>query len=289
MTGPEVSTGAPGDGYALGRTSAEYQRLRWQAALFEQVTARVLGQLGVGEGLRCLDVGCGAGDVMRLLAGLVGPAGAVTGLDSDARLGGEALAVLRATVPGRFAFVEADVETAEEVPGGPFDLVFARFLLFHVHDPAAVVRKLYGWTRPGGVLLIQDFDARTMDVVPPLATWPEYERVVYGMFARAGADPGVGRKLPLHFTTAGLGLPDGTDVTGLLLPLPEIVRMYRAMYENLRPAALRLGLTTEADGDAFLAELSEATTPGHGQGAGPGDRTAMPPLVVSAWKQKPRP
>jgi ubiquinone/menaquinone biosynthesis C-methylase UbiE len=248
MTLP-VSADLPGEGYALGRTSAEYQRLRRQAGMWEQVTARVLAQAGLGPGMRCLDVGCGPGEVMRLMAGLVGPSGQVTGIDNDARLGQETLSVLRATVPGRFEFAAADVETAGEIPGGPFDLVFARFLLFHVRDPAAILRKLYGWTRPGGILLIQDYDARTLDIVPRLVSYPEFERVVFGMFAKAGADPRVGRQLPLHFAAAGVGTPDGTDVAALLLPLAELAELAAAAAQ---PAA-----------------------------------TAMPPLVVSAWKRKP--
>src|ERR1700761_6716696 len=114
MTLP-VSADPPGDGYALGRAPAEYQRLRRQAGMWEQVTARVLGQAGLGPGMRCLDVGCGPGEVMRLMAGLAGPSRQVTGIDNDARLVQEALCVLRATGPGRFEFVQADVETAGEV------------------------------------------------------------------------------------------------------------------------------------------------------------------------------
>ncbi|HEX3964274.1 MAG TPA: methyltransferase domain-containing protein [Trebonia sp.] len=149
------------DGYVLGHTSGEYQRQRWQARLWEDVTARLLEQVGARAGLRCLDVGCGSGEVMRLMAGLVAATGQVTGIDRDDRLGQEALHVLRDTVPGRFAFVHADAETADAVPGGPFDLVFARFLLVFARDPAALVRKLYAWTRPGGVLLMQEYDPRT--------------------------------------------------------------------------------------------------------------------------------
>ena len=117
---------ADDDDYILGRTSEEYQRLRWQARLWEPTTARVLDQVGIGPGMRCLDVGCGPGEVMRLLAERVGASGQVTGVDSDGRLGREALAILRARVPGRFEFVEADVEATEELAGGPFDLVCSR-------------------------------------------------------------------------------------------------------------------------------------------------------------------
>jgi integrase len=49
----------------------------------------------------------------------------------------------------------------------------------------------------------------------------------------------------------------------------------------MRPAALQFGLTTEAAGQAFVAEITEAT--GERRGVG------MSPLLVSAWKHKPRP
>lgn len=100
MTTPASSPDLPDDGYVLGRTSEEYQRLRWRARLWEQVTAQVLGRVGIGPGMRCLDAGCGPGEVMRLMAGRVGASGCVTGLDNDGRLGREALEVLRATVGG---------------------------------------------------------------------------------------------------------------------------------------------------------------------------------------------
>src|SRR5207244_12121945 len=126
MTAPDTP---PNDDYVLGRTSEAYQRLRWQARLWEPTTARVLEQIGISPGMRCLDVACGPGEVMRLMAERVGTSGQVTGVDNDGRLGREALEILRATVQGRFEFVEADVEATDELPGGPFDVGFARILL----------------------------------------------------------------------------------------------------------------------------------------------------------------
>lgn len=279
MTTPATSPDLPDDGYVLARTSEEYQRLRRQAQLWEQVTARALDRVGIGAGMRCLDVGCGPGEVMRLMAEHVGPSGQVTGLDNDGRVGREALEVLRATVAGQFEFIQADAETTGEPPGGPFDLVYARLLLFHLSDPVAMVRKMYAWTRPGGVLLVQDWDCRTMDIVPRLATWAEYERVMYGVFDKAGRDPQIGLKMPLHFATAGLGEPDGTDVAGQLRPLAEIGGLFQAVYQSMQPAALRFGLTTDEAGRAFIAEITDAIRQRRGVG--------MSPLLVSTWKHKP--
>ena len=280
MTTPATPEDLPDDGYVLGRTSEEYQRLRRQARLWEQVTARALDRVGIGAGMRCLDVGCGPGEVMRLMAERAGASGRVTGLDNDGRVGHQAVRVLRAAVAGQFEFIQADAETTGEPPGEPFDLVYARLLLFHLGDPVTMLRKMYAWTRPGGVLLVQDWDCRTMDIVPRLATWAEFERVMYGVFDKAGRDPRIGAKLPLHFAAAGLGEPDGTDVAGQLRPLAEIGGLFQAVYQSMQPAGLRFGLTTEAAGQAFVAEITEAIRQRRGVG--------MSPLLVSAWKHKPQ-
>jgi hypothetical protein len=53
------------DGYALGRTTGEYERLRGQARVWEAATGRLLDQVGLMTGASCLDAGCGPGETMR--------------------------------------------------------------------------------------------------------------------------------------------------------------------------------------------------------------------------------
>jgi ubiquinone/menaquinone biosynthesis C-methylase UbiE len=111
---------------------------------------------------------------MRLMAARVGPTGSVTGVDVDDGLRGDAVVI-------------ADVETAETVPGAPFDLVSARLLLLHMSDPATVLRRPWSWVAPGGVLVIQDFDLASSDM-PDLESTQESHRVVLCTFETAGRD-----------------------------------------------------------------------------------------------------
>ena len=43
--------------YLMGRTSAEYQRLRAQAAVWEASTVRALKAIDLQQGMNCLDAG----------------------------------------------------------------------------------------------------------------------------------------------------------------------------------------------------------------------------------------
>ena len=60
------------------------ERLRVLGRVMRPVTLALLERAGVVEGMRCLDVGCGGGDVTFDLASLVGITGSVVGLDVDA-------------------------------------------------------------------------------------------------------------------------------------------------------------------------------------------------------------
>ena len=90
----------------MSRTSEEYERLRRQSELLESITGSVLNRVGLSTGMSCLDLGCGPGEVMRLMAQRVGPTGRVVGIDVDAKLGRETLSVLKSKGYQQCSFIE---------------------------------------------------------------------------------------------------------------------------------------------------------------------------------------
>lgn len=57
------------------------ERLRLLGRVMRPTTMPLLERAGVTAGMRCLDVGCGGGDVTFDLASLVGITGSVVGVD----------------------------------------------------------------------------------------------------------------------------------------------------------------------------------------------------------------
>jgi len=224
--------------HVLNRNAAEYERLSAQARAWGPATRQALGQSGLSSGMSALDVGCGTGAVMRLMAELVGPTGRVTGIDSDRSIGEEGVKRLRNEGPDIFAFVQADIRDLGRVAGGPFDLVFARLLLIHLPEPLTILRRLWEWVRPGGTLLIMDYDMTVCRSLPANATVDRALDLMRGIFTGSGKDIEIGTRMPALFMQAGIGDADRCDVSGVVMPETGGGGMLRALLASLRNAAI---------------------------------------------------
>jgi ubiquinone/menaquinone biosynthesis C-methylase UbiE len=268
------------DAYALARTPQEYERLRAQSRAWEAATSRLLDQVALAAGASCLDAGCGPGETMRLMAQRVGPAGRVTGIDVDAPLGAQALTMLHDAGHLQCRFAALDVTADVSIPGAPFDLVYARLLLYHIPERVAVLRRLWDAVTPGGHLLIQDYDIRGVGVLPALESLEELKRVIVEAFSAAGCDVQIGARLPELFAQAGIGAPDGTDVSGRLESLADSQPMLAGVYRSIMSTAIGRGITTEQRAVATLSEIA-------GDVERFPSRPTLWPLLIGAWKRRP--
>ena len=82
-------------GYLLAGQASELERLQLQSRVWEPAGRALLSQLGSGDGLSALDVGCGCFGWLRILSAWVGPRGSVTGTDVDDQLLEAARALIR--------------------------------------------------------------------------------------------------------------------------------------------------------------------------------------------------
>jgi trans-aconitate 2-methyltransferase len=94
------------------------------------------------------DLGCGAGNITRLLAERW-PAAEITGVDSSP----EMLAKARTSGNGAIRWEEADLRTWK--PARPADLFYSNAALQWLDDHASVFPRLAGLLAPGSVLAVQ--------------------------------------------------------------------------------------------------------------------------------------
>jgi arsenite methyltransferase len=119
----------------------------------------VRAALGVEAGDRVLDVGCGPGFYVTELLEVVGPDGAVVGVDGSADM--LAVAAKRSEGHANVEFHEADA-TALPVPDSSFERALSVQVLEYVADVPAALVEMRRALRPGGRVLIWDVDWATV-------------------------------------------------------------------------------------------------------------------------------
>jgi SAM-dependent methyltransferase len=265
------------DDYALGRSAQEYARLTRQAEGLKPITRRLFAEAGIGQGMRVLDLGSGAGDVSLLLAEMVGPHGIVTGVDVDEGALAYARKRLSAVGASHVRFVHSDF--ADYIPDAPFDAIVGRLVLMYQVDPAAALARLTPHLRPDGVVAFLE----PWFQIPsgPDSTAKRAVTCIVETLRRSGAHIDLGPRLHRVFQTAGLPLP------AMRLEMVLDPRHDSPLYDNmadtaaqLLPKAIEYGVPGAEGLDVTsVAERVRAEMDAVGY--------AMPsPTMVSAWCSK---
>jgi SAM-dependent methyltransferase len=266
--------------YILGHDRDELDRLINQARFFGDLTEEVLRRAGLAPGMRVLDVGCGTGDVSFLAARLVGPTGAVLGVDRSAEAVAVAQGRARDAGLANVSFVVQDL--SEVTVATPVDALVGRLVLMYLDDPAAALRRLLEGVRPGGVVAFQEMDMGAIVCEPDCALWAAAADRIVETFARAGVDHRTGLKLARIYRGAGLPVPrtlQGARVESG--PDSTVYAYVEQITRTLLPLMERTGVATAAEVglDTLAARLREEVVAA--------DATVIPPPLIGAWARKP--
>ncbi len=260
----------------MGSDADEVARLDRQAATLVSATDVLLRASGIEPGMRVLDLGTGLGHVALQVAALIGPTGAVVGVDSSAPL--LALAEDRRAAAGadNVRFVESDVRAVRF--DEPFDAIVTRLLLFHLPDAVDVLRHVQGHLRPGGTMVALDFDIGAARTEPAVELAERALGWIEAGFRAADASPRIGVRLATMLREAGFAdvatfgiqpyLPAGSPLGAALMT---------SVLRSLSRTILSSGIATEAELgldtlETRLARELEAT------GA-----VLLPPALAGAW------
>jgi SAM-dependent methyltransferase len=128
---------------------------RWLANLdaYESMLSTVGGasfeHAAFRPGERVLDIGCGGGATTRAIAQVVGPTGAVLGVDISASLIAEARRRAQRDGLANVDFIAQDAATATP-PGVPFDRLYSRFGSMFFPEPKSAFTHLHSMLRREG-------------------------------------------------------------------------------------------------------------------------------------------
>ena len=260
------------DEYLLDNRGAEAGgRFDALSAVFDEVTFRHIDALGIRAGWRCWEVGAGGPSVPAGLAARVGETGSVLATDIEVGwLTGEVVAGVE---------VRRHDVVHDDPPRGDFDFVHARLVLLHLPGREQALQRMAAAVRPGGWLLVEDFDISLQTLVCPDDHGPDQQlanKIKDGfralLFGR-GVDAEFGRRLPRLFRAAGL-LDVGADAY-FPLAVPGVAVLEDANTHQVRDQLVSGGHASSQEVDTYLdlvrgGSLDLATAP-----------------LVSTWGRRP--
>ena len=154
----------------------EWERLGLLEEMFDPITTARLDAIGIESGWRCINVGAGRGSINHWLAERVGPSGQVMAADLNPSL------LSKAKLPPNVEVREHNILTQDLEPEY-YDLVLCRALLLHLPLPELALGRMAAAVRPGGWLLIEEFDFSYFGAVD--AQYPgaaAFDRTIHAYF-----------------------------------------------------------------------------------------------------------
>ena len=133
--------------------------------------------------------------------------------------------------------------------------------------PSPIIEKMSAWTKPGGVVLAQEFDFGAMAVETTCLAMGEFSRAFDAVFRGAG-----GRQLP-----SGARQPRRKRRSGPLSTSVANGDMLIGVYDGLYAAGAELGLADPERASAFREDMADAATDGR--------YYCLTPVLLAAWKR----
>ncbi len=221
----------------------ELVRLQMLERIFDPGTQRRMLATGLTTGWHCLEVGAGAGSIVRWLEQRVGPSGKVVALDTNPRF-------LRGSSSSTIEIMQGDI-CDTELPLATFDLVHARYVMIHIAEYRKAFERMLRCVKPGGWVVIEEPDFQAARAV----TGPEESRLSFGrvtdaierMFTSLGMDYALGAQLPALFQEYDLSHLTVEHEGHLSAGGGMVAQLMKLSAEQLRDKYVATGKVTEAD------------------------------------------
>jgi len=250
-----------------GKTAeARYNQL---ARLYDPNTIRHIEQRGIDRGWACLEVGGGGGSIASWLCARVGLAGHVLATDLDPGF-------LQSLSYKNLEVRRHDIRT-EGLPREEFDLAHARLVLIHLPDREIALKRMIDAVKPGGWIVVEEFDTLTFLPDPAVSPGEANLRVRHALheaLSARGVDLHCGRLLAHELKASGLvevGVEASVSLWGGKSTGTDLMKLN---FEEMRDPMVSSGLISQEEFDADLKRIDEQ------------DLLMPSPMMWTAWGRK---
>ena len=264
--------------YFLGHSSVEQRRLQQQAGELAEESARLFDQIGVAQGWRVVEIGCGPQGCLELLSNRVGLTGSVIGVE----LSDDAVQLAREFLSERRinnVEVRQGNAAATGLPRERFDLATARLVLVNIPEPEKIVSEMAALVRPGGVVALHEADWSAHVCDPPLPAWDRLKQALVSYSEAKGIDLFIGRRIARTLRNAGLVDVRVNPLIHIYGPDHSRRPIFLQFVNNLHERIVAEGLISEAEFEECITSLERHLRDP--------ETLVVSHLFIQAWGRKP--
>ena len=145
----------------------------------------------------------------------------------------------------------------DELPQAEFDLVHSRLVLEHLADRRPILDRLVATLRPGGWIVIEDYDWSCFGFEGENPGFSDGAEVILGFMAKARFERDYGRRVVGDMEAAGLTELRGEGRARLIDSSSPGFDFFRLTFESLRGVIMDAGLLSAEEADAASARFGE--------------------------------
>lgn len=242
--------------YIFTKTQFNSELVRLQALeqVYDPRSRDRLLSTGIATGWQCLEIGAGAGSMMRWMSEKVGITGQVTAIDRDTRF-------IKDCQLDNVEIIEADI--LQTALNKLFDLIHVRHVLVHLENQA-LLTKILKLLKPGGWLVIEEPDfSATRFITGTQAQQQSVVKVnqaIKQMFTKQGKDYALGIRLPSLLQQLGYENLIVENNVPISAGNSDIATLMKLSARQLTEKYLATGKATQADLETYCQFAEDPTT-----------------------------
>jgi 2-polyprenyl-3-methyl-5-hydroxy-6-metoxy-1,4-benzoquinol methylase len=236
--------------------TSELERLQLIEKIYDPASQQRLLATGLTTGWQCLEVGAGAGSIMKWMSSIVGAEGRVTAVDIDTRFVAD-------TSLSNVEIIQADINQLT-LANNSFDLIHARNILIHLADYQTILSKMLSWLKPNGWLVLEEPDFSAIKFISGTSdehqAFNSVKEAICQMFTNRQLDYDLGIKLPSLLQQLNLQHIQVENDVPISSGGSDVAMMMKLSAMQLAEKYIATGITTTKDIQTYCQFAENQTT-----------------------------
>ena len=246
--------------YVLGTHNDEHARLGMQHSLWREFVLDAWKRAGIGAGSSVVDVGAGPGFATMDLAEIVGATGHVTAVEISSKFTQEVKDQANSRGLNNVNVHIVDL-MHEDIPlvhaGAGFDAAWCRWVCMFVADVGALVRRIHGSLRAGGVAVFHEYvHYETYGLQPPTPGIDSFTQAAMESFRARGGNANIAGTLLKELRRQGFEIVSIKPIARAARPHEPLWQWPAGFIRTYLPRLVELGQVDNAFAANVLAELA---------------------------------